>query len=126
MTSTATSAAVEAVLKQEAGRCRAISEQDWAALDAILSDDLTHVHMPGRMEDKPAYLAGIKGRRRKTERHDLTVRVYGSTAVMTGVMINRPANGEPVKAMVTQTWVEDGGRWRLVSFQASRIQEGAG
>ena len=78
--------------------------------------------MPGRLEDKPTYLAGLKGRPRKTERRDLKVRVYGDVAVMTGLMINTPASGEPVEAMVTQTWVKNGSRWQVVAFQASRLQ----
>lgn len=128
MTTSASTAsqAVDEVLKQEAERCRAIFEQDWAVLEPMMSDDLTYVHMPGRMEDKPTYLAGVKARPRKVERQDLKVRVYGTTAVMTGIMINRPPNAEPVTARVTQTWVKDGSGWRMVAFQASRIQEAGG
>lgn len=119
---TTTGAAVEEVLKQEAERCRAIYEQDWAVLEPMMSDDLTYVHMPGRMEDKAAYLAGVKSRPRKVERQDLKVRVYGNTAIMTGIMINRPPNAESVTARVTQTWVKTGSGWQMVAFQASRIQ----
>lgn len=114
------------VLAAEAERCRAIYEQDWTVLEPMMSDDLTYVHMPGRLEDKAAYLAGVKGRPRKVERQDLKVRVYGNTAVMTGIMINRPPNAESVTARVTQTWVKDGSGWKMVAFQASRIQEGGG
>ncbi len=120
----AAAAAVSEILKQEAERVRAISEQDWPALEAVLSDDYTHVHMPGRLEDKKTYVDDQKPRPRITERRDLKVRVYGDTAVMTGIMINRPPKGETVEAMVTQTWVKNGGVWQCAAFQASRIQTG--
>ena len=64
-------AVVEELLKLEEERCRALSEQDWPAFEAILSEDYTHVHMPGRIEEKAAYIAGQKERPRKTERRDL-------------------------------------------------------
>ena len=117
---------VKEVLKVEAERVRAICEQDWPALEAVLADDLSYVHMPGNLEDKATFLAGYKNRPRKTERHDLKVRIYGdSTAVVTGIMMNtRPDGGTPSRAMVTQTWVKDGAGWKMASFQASRIQEG--
>ena len=124
-TTSAQDQAVSEVLKQEAERVRAISEQDWPALEAVLADDYTHVHMPGRLEDKKTYVDDQKPRPRITERRDLKVRLYGdNTAVMTGIMINRPPKGEPVEAMVTQTWIKNGGTWKCVAFQASRLQTG--
>jgi len=41
------------------------------------------------------------------------------------MMNTRPGGGTPSKAIVTQTWVKDAGGWKLASFQATRIQEGA-
>ena len=126
-TTTGKSALVDEVLKAEAERVRAICEQDWPALEAVLVDDLSYVHMPGNLQDKATFLEGYKKSPRKTERHDLKVRIYGeSTAVVTGITMNtRPGGGTPSKAMVTQTWVKDAGGWKLASFQATRIQEGA-
>lgn len=104
---------------------RAICEQDWPALEAVLADDLSYVHIPGNLEDKATFLAGYKSRPPKTERRDLKVRIYGdSTAVVTGIMMNTRPGGTPSKAMVTQTWVKDGTGWKMAAFQASRIQEG--
>jgi hypothetical protein len=41
-------------------RCRAISEQEWDALSALLADDLPHAHMTGVTQDKPTYLAHVQ------------------------------------------------------------------
>jgi hypothetical protein len=80
--------------------------------------------MPGNLEDKATFLEGYKNRPRKTERHDLKVRIYGeSAAVVTGIMMNTRPGGTPSKAMVTQTWVRGDGGWKMASFQATRIQE---
>ncbi len=46
-------AAVTEVLALEAARCRAISGQDWEALAAMLSDDLTHTHITGGPRTRP-------------------------------------------------------------------------
>jgi hypothetical protein len=69
-------AAVAAVLDLVAQRCRAISEQDWDALAALLADELTHTHITGVTQDKPTYLEHVRKNPRWTERPDLKVRVY--------------------------------------------------
>src|SRR5262245_51673557 len=102
-TAASTSADVAAILAREDERCKAISNQDWATLETILTDDLTHIHMPGRQEDKPTYLAGVKNNPRTVTRDDLQVRVYGDTAIMTGAMTNARADRED-HARVTQVW----------------------
>ena len=121
-------ALVDEVLAAEAERVRAICESDWAALDAMMTDDVSYIHMPGTMDDKERFLAGYRSRPRTTERRDLKVRVYRSdTAVMTGIMLNtREPGATPTPARVTQTWVKVDGKWKMAAFQATRIQEGHG
>jgi hypothetical protein len=108
----------------EAERCRAISEPDLPALEKILADDLTHTHITGHTEDKATYLAGLSGRPRNTTRGDLSVRVYGDAAVMTGALINEfPAAGGNAPARLEiqalQVWVRSGGTWQMVAFGSS-------
>ena len=82
-------ATILALLAREEQRCQAISNKRWDELASLLSDDLSHVHMPGRQEDKAAYLAGVRNNPRTVTRKDLQVRVYGDTAVMTGLSRGR-------------------------------------
>jgi len=108
----------------ETERCRAISELDLPALEKILADDLTHTHITGHTEDKAAYLAGLSGRQRKTTRGDLSVRIYGDAAVMTGALINEfPAAAGNVavrpEIQALQVWVRSGGTWQMVAFGSS-------
>lgn len=124
---TSTGPDVERLLAQEQERCRAISEQDWAALEAILDEDLTHTHMNGLVHDKAAYLEHVQRRPRRTERGDLAVRIYGDTAVVNGRMFNQTAEGEaPVEAEVMQVWVRHGETWKQAAFQASRVSQPGG
>lgn len=81
-------AAIAEVLALDQERCRAISEQEWDALSALLADDLTHSHMTGVTQDKPTHLAHVQQNPRRVERHDVTVRVYGDAAVVTGPQVN--------------------------------------
>jgi ketosteroid isomerase-like protein len=108
----------------ETERCRAISELDLPALEKILADDLTHTHITGHTEDKATYLAGLSGRPRKTTRGDLSVRIYGDTAVMTGALINEfpaAAGNAPARLEIQalQVWVRSGGTWQMVAFGSS-------
>jgi ketosteroid isomerase-like protein len=108
----------------ETQRCRAISELDIPVLEKILADDLTHTHITGHTEGKASYLAGLSGRPRKTTRGDLSVRIYGDTAVMTGALVNEfPAAGGNAPARLEiqalQVWVRTGGTWQMVAFGSS-------
>jgi hypothetical protein len=108
----------------ETQRCRAISELDLPALEKILADDLTHTHITGHTEDKAAYLAGLSGRPRMTTRGDLSVRIYGDAAVMTGALINEFPAAEGSAAVrleiqALQVWVRSGGTWQMVAFGSS-------
>jgi Domain of unknown function (DUF4440) len=108
----------------ETQRCRAISELDIPALERILADDLTHTHITGHTEAKATYLAGLSGRQRKTTRGNLSVRIYGDAAVMTGALINEfPAAAGNASARLEiqalQVWVRSGGTWQMVAFGSS-------
>lgn len=106
------------VEQAEQERCRAVGEQDWPALDALLSDDLTHTHMNGRVDNKQALLASIKRRPRTLRRGALTVRAYGEIAIMTGPQYLSFGSPE-IENQVTQVWQRSDGRWRLLAFHAS-------
>jgi Domain of unknown function (DUF4440) len=117
-TATSEAAAREAVVAAELERCRAVSQQDWPALDALLDDTLTHTHMNGRVDDKQALLSNVKARPRTLSRGALSVRIYGDTAVLTGPQRLNLGPGE-VENQVTETWIRRDGRWVLVAFHAS-------
>jgi ketosteroid isomerase-like protein len=110
------------LLNLEQERCRALSQQDWTALESILSADYTHTHTTARLEDKAAYIESMKKSPRETAREDLKVRVSGDMAVMTGVQANKSERGD-VRSRVTQVWTREGGAWKLLLAQNTRIPD---
>jgi hypothetical protein len=113
-------AAAEEVRRAEHERCRAISEQDWPALERVLADDLTHTHMQGRVDDKPALLENLRRRPRTVRRGELTVRVYGEVAVMNGRQYLDMGDGETENEAI-QVWQRSEDGWCQVAFQASPV-----
>jgi ketosteroid isomerase-like protein len=107
-------------------RCRVLMACDVTALAALVDDDLIHIHASGRVDTKAEYLRGVEQRFvfADVARQDLTVRVYGDIAVVTGgltqiVTIVGTSEERRMKAVVTQVWRSRGGAWRQVSFQAT-------
>ena len=50
------------------------------------------------------------------------IKVYGNTAVATGVVDIRGGDGKtPFLVRMIQVWVKQGGRWQLASRQATKV-----
>ena len=115
---------IDDVKHLEGRRIAAQVELDMETLDAIFADDLVHVHATGVVQDKETLLQHILSRRQfvAIERPDLTVRVYGKTAILTGGLINtlQPPGQErrQMKGFATQVARLEDGTWRFVSFHA--------
>lgn len=116
-----------AVLAAEQKRCDFIKARDYAALRELLHPDLVHVHTRGNQDTRESYLKFI------TEvieildvtREEVTVKVYGDCAIMSGVQINtvRARNKDEVvvvKTQLMQVWLRSDG-WRQVAFQATAL-----
>lgn len=115
------------VLEAEDRRRAALANLDIAALDALMADDLVHIHSSGLVHDKAALLAYIlaRGAAVSVERGPLEVRLYGDVAVITGRITNRMkgADGKEqvLDGIATQVLARQGGAWRFVSFQFTRL-----
>jgi ketosteroid isomerase-like protein len=101
---------------------------DAKALDEILADDFLLVDvMSGSEIDKPALIAVVGSGQlvfETIEPAEARVRHYGATAVVNGRtrMVGRYA-GSPFTAAsrYTHVYVEEAGRWRMVSAQGTPI-----
>jgi ketosteroid isomerase-like protein len=101
------------------------------ALAALLADDYTGITAKGAIQTKDQAVANLRsGAIQLTVLNisDRKVRVYGSTAVVTSVAELTGGKNDPEitgRYRYTRVYVRnDQGQWKIVSFEASRIQEG--
>jgi ketosteroid isomerase-like protein len=113
------------LLELERRRCDAISAGDIDTLESLLSDDYVHVHMTAAVDDRAGHLAAVAKRPRTTSRGEISVRIYGELAVLTGELTNHSsAAGQPprsIRAYCHQVAVRQNGTWRFVSIQLTPL-----
>jgi len=114
----------EAILAVEERRQRALLEVDLETLDALYDESLVHIHAPGVAHTKAQLLEHVATRQAYLDmaRGELTIRMVGDVAIMTGRLTNRLGSEDGtervVEGMVTQVLRRcDDGQWRFVSFQ---------
>jgi ketosteroid isomerase-like protein len=107
---------------------RAMIAQDFAALDAVLADDLVYIHSTAVAETKDAYLGGVRNglyEYASIESRDMTVRVHGDVAVQTGTSLMSVAARDrpkaPINLLVTLVWKREPRGWRLWQRHATRM-----
>jgi ketosteroid isomerase-like protein len=113
-----------AILEVEGRRQQALLDLDIATLDALYDDSLIHTHAPGVTHTKAQLLEHVATRApyKGATRGELTIRVIGDVAVMTGRLVNRLGSPDGTERTVAGQVIqvlrrcEDGG-WRFISFQ---------
>jgi ketosteroid isomerase-like protein len=112
------------ILELEARRRTALLAVDLETLDDIYDETLVHIHAPGLVHDKARLMEHVATRQAylDMERGDLTIRVVGDVAIVTGRITNRlaaPDGSERVLAGPATQVVRrcEDGRWRFLSFQ---------
>jgi ketosteroid isomerase-like protein len=117
----------KAVLQAMVEWCAAAQKGDAAALERILHDDYTLTSSRGQVTTKADDLAEArKGevRYELLENRDMKVRLYGTTAVVTGrTVVKGVSGGQAFSAefQFTDTLLKVKGRWRPVASHASRL-----
>jgi 2-polyprenyl-6-methoxyphenol hydroxylase-like FAD-dependent oxidoreductase len=116
------------ILQLEVQRIQALVSKDWKTLEALLADDLVHVHTNGTVETKAGYLITMSTRFEvlRIDRPSLDVRVLGDSAIVTGPLnqgVRLLPSGEilELQAVATQIWVKRSNRWAQCGFQATRV-----
>jgi ketosteroid isomerase-like protein len=119
--------AQDEIKKLEQERNQAIVRNDAAALDRMSSADYTVINLRGELLNKTQIVNGFKSGAIKydsRELSDLNVRVYGSTAVVTG-RVNQKAmeNGKDTSGehRFTRVLVKEKGSWVSVAVQTTTI-----
>ena len=115
------------IRQRESRRFEAMVRGDMAALEEILSDDLTYTHASGAHESKTQFLTHLKSSQVKYQSfspEDMLVRVYGTTGVVTGgayveVLVRGERNS--FRLRFTDVYVKKDDRWQMVAWQATRL-----
>jgi ketosteroid isomerase-like protein len=115
----------QAVRQVEDRRIKALIDDDFATLDAVLADDLTYGHSNGVVDTKASYMETLRSGKTKyqtIERLPSVVRVYGDTAIVTGTAtVGLRGQAAPFTLRYTLAYVMRDGQWRMVAWQSTRL-----
>lgn len=98
--------------------------QDRAALERFLAKDLQYAHAGGQRQTKAEYIAAITKGAARYESFvfsDLTIRVSGKAAWLTGFVDVKMVGQETFRVRTLQVYVESGGQWQMAAHQSTRI-----
>ena len=112
----------------------AFVKADTAVLASLLADDYVHTNTNGGVLDKTRWLAFAKARHEDLKsgnvridtyyNDDIRIRVYGQTAVVTGLNTTlgwRDGKEWKMKLRFTHVWVRCEGRWQRAAFHDSAV-----
>ena len=103
---------------------QAVLTKDTAALDRLLHPDLAYSHSDGKTQTKADVLAS-PGNTKSINVGELSVRIYGDTALIKGPMefVNNAANGTTttVNLSVLQVWLKGPKGWQLVARHSTKL-----
>jgi ketosteroid isomerase-like protein len=110
---------------------QAYKSADAKGLDAILDNAVVLVNDDGSVQTKAEFLASVKSARPQAGSQEqqivpesISVRVFGSTAIATGVFRAKGVEGGKSyvrRERFVDTWVEIDGRWICVATNATPI-----
>jgi ketosteroid isomerase-like protein len=115
------------ILQAEAAICSAFERGDAAYLRGALDPRFTLVDSRGTVTNLEQNLDEVEAREPRYEEfrnHGQSIRIYGDTAIITGVTtVKGTAGGEAFAAdfRFTDTWLYRDGRWLLAASHASRL-----
>lgn len=121
---TSTETAVSTIEKD---RFAALVSKDYAYLDKVLAEDLYYCHSNGLIDTKTSFVQSIKDGKLTYQEmvpEDLKVRVYGKTAVITGMCAAKVlSNGQQLNTRFrfTDVYVKNKAGWQMVSWQSLRM-----
>lgn len=115
------------VLAADARRFAAMVKGDLAALEGLLTEDLTYTHSSGKVDTRTEFLESLRSGRLRylaVEPSESAVRLQGDAAIVTGrADLRVSAQGQELTVPVRfiEVWVKSGGEWKLAAWQSTRI-----
>lgn len=120
-----------AILQVTRDACKAFVDADTRRLTEVLTEDFTLTDADGKVTTRADEIASVASgavRYEVFENHDMKVRVYGDSAVVTGrttVKGTAGASAFAAEFQFTDAIVRRGGRWWFAASHISRIVEPA-
>ena len=117
------------VLRADDRRFEAMQRGDWAALDAVLAEDLTYVHSTARLESKAEHLANLRAGKphyRGIAPRERQARVHGSVGIVTGVSamhVERDGKEQRFTVRYLAVYARAGAEWRMIAWQSTRVPD---
>jgi ketosteroid isomerase-like protein len=102
---------------------QAEERKDAKALDALMDNSLVYTDYDGTLKTKADFLTSVKATGHRPEQQvteTLDARVYGDTAVVTGVYrVKGVDKGKPYqrRGRFTDTWIHQNGTWVCIASQ---------
>lgn len=106
-------------------RHNALLKADTEVLDALFTDDLIYLHSTGVIDDKNAYLDGLRSSRTRYLQiayQPAEYRMAEDFALILGKVDMQLLIGgveKQVRALIISTWRIENERWRMMSWQAT-------
>lgn len=116
----------EALIHQAAmGWMNAAVQQDAAALDRFLADDLQYAHASGTKQTKQEYIAAVTSGPARYETFmlsDLKITVYGTSASLTAYCDVKMVGRGNFRVRTLQVYTNNSGQWQMSARQSARMR----
>lgn len=114
----------DAVLKAENDWKTAVLKADRGTLDKLLSDDLSYTHSSSKTQTKKQFIQDVTGGAtvyKSIEFENTNLRQYGTVVVVTHSADITTIQTGVSHLYLTEVWAHEGGRWQMVSRQATKL-----
>ena len=113
------------ILSLEEKRYAAMTGGDFAALEALLHDQLLYTHSSGLTDTKSSWLEALKSGKTRYKSAKITeqkVRLLGEVALVTGKgHIEAEINGQPrtIRLIFLNAWTRTPKGWKFIAWQST-------
>ncbi len=100
--------------------------KQYDSLAMVLDDKLQYIHSNGWIQTKDEVIGDIKSKKliyQKVEIKESKARLYGNTAIVTGIGKFEGTGENPftINLCYTEVYVKSGNRWKLASRHANKM-----
>jgi ketosteroid isomerase-like protein len=118
------SSAKEAVLNAEIAWKQAVLKSDGNILDKLLSADLSYTHSSSKTQTKAQFIEDVTSGTtfyKSIDFENTKLRQYGDVVVVTQSAVITTTQTGTSHLYLTEVWAHEGGRWQMVSRQATKL-----